>query len=414
MSSRLYLDKRSSTNGLAPLKLALTVNRQTAYISIDVRLYDNQFEQDKNGSWRIVNHPDSTFLTNYVREFMLKVDKELLQARLAGDLVGMSATEVKDYIMSRLFPAKQPKVYFCSYYRSFNDQMHSGRTHELYVTTLERILEYDKKGEKLMFEDITPAWLQGFMNFMKSKQRDVNNPNGSNIHLRNIRAVFNHAIHADHVVTYYPFDEFAIRYVETSHRAMTVERLRAFFNTEVDEGLRRYLDYFKLMFFLRGINVIDLCSLKKSDVVDGRIEYIRAKTKKHYSIKIEPEAQELIDKYAGNGEYLLNILDTNKSYLSFSRNMDRRIKHVGEYQDADGNTIMPFADISSYYMRHSFATIQINDNREDVFTVSKGLGHQYGSKVTAVYIDFDQRKADEANRRLIDWVMYEKKPDYFK
>ena len=37
-------------------------------------------------------------------------------------------------------------------------------------------------------------------------------------------------------------------------------------------------------------------------------------------------------------------------------------------------------------------------------TVSAALGHSMGSRITAVYIDFDRRKVDAANRRLLDLI----------
>lgn len=42
-------------------------------------------------------------------------------------------------------------------------------------------------------------------------------------------------------------------------------------------------------------------------------------------------------------------------------------------------------------------------------TISAALGHEIGSRVTSIYIDFDRRKVDEANRRVLDWVFYGKR-----
>lgn len=38
-------------------------------------------------------------------------------------------------------------------------------------------------------------------------------------------------------------------------------------------------------------------------------------------------------------------------------------------------------------------------------TKNAALGHG-GNSVTDIYIDFDRRKVDEANRRVLDWVLY--------
>lgn len=54
-----------------------------------------------------------------------------------------------------------------------------------------------------------------------------------------------------------------------------------------------------LIFYLIGINTKDLFSLTSKNAVNGRIEYRRAKTGRWYSIKLEPEAMVLIERYKG-------------------------------------------------------------------------------------------------------------------
>ena len=46
-------------------------------------------------------------------------------------------------------------------------------------------------------------------------------------------------------------------------------------------------------------------------------------------------------------------------------------------------------------------------NSEDM--ISQALGHAARNSTTAVYIQRDTKKVDEANRRVIDWVLYGKR-----
>jgi integrase len=65
-------------------------------------------------------------------------------------------------------------------------------------------------------------------------------------------------------------------------------------------------------------------------------------------------------------------------------------------------------DITSYWARHTWATIASQlDIPKDV--ISRALGHSFGVKTTDIYIKFDDTKIDEANRRVIDYVLYDKK-----
>lgn len=68
-------------------------------------------------------------------------------------------------------------------------------------------------------------------------------------------------------------------------------------------------------------------------------------------------------------------------------------------------TVYPyFPKISTYWARHTWATIAASlDIPKE--TIAAALGHG-GNTVTDIYIDFDRRKIEAANRRVIDWVLY--------
>ena len=248
--------------------------------------------------------------------------------------------------------------------------------------------EYDKKLQTHAFEDITKDWLTGFDKFLIGCG---NSQNSRSIHFRNIRAVFNDAIDND-VTTAYPFRKFKIKTEQTAKRSLTLEQLRGLLMmSNLGQRQQRFLDYFKLMFYLIGINIVDLCHLKAIDA-DGRIRYRRQKTKKQYSIKVEPEAIELINKHKGK-RYLLDILDTYVNERSFTRQFDKELKQF-------------LPNLTSYTARHSWATMASEINiPEDV--ISHALGHSFstGASVTQVYIDYNMKKVDDANRRVIDYVL---------
>ena len=231
--------------------------------------------------------------------------------------------------------------------------------------------------------------------------------NSRNIHLRNIRAVFNEAID-DEITTFYPFRRLKIRPVATRKRNLKVEDLRTFINYPCEPHAQKYLDMFKLMFMLIGINSIDLAHLK--EVRDGRIEFYRAKTNRLYSIKVEPEAMEIIEKYRGEN-WLLFILDHWRNHKDFTLKMNYTLKHIGPVKRSGlggKKSYEPlFPDISTYWARHSWATIAASlDIPRD--TIAHALGHG-GNTVTDIYIDFDQSKVDVANRKVLDWVLYGKR-----
>lgn len=61
-------------------------------------------------------------------------------------------------------------------------------------------------------------------------------------------------------------------------------------------------------------------------------------------------------------------------------------------------------NITTYYARHTWATIAASlDVPDDV--ISQALWHAARNSTTAIYIERSQRKVDEANRRVIDFVL---------
>ena len=157
-----------------------------------------------------------------------------------------------------------------------------------------------------------------------------------------------------------------------------------------------------LMFYLIGINAIDLFNLKQ--IVDGRIEYKREKTGKLYSIKVEPEAMEIINRYKGN-KFLLNTLETNDyNYRKYMAAMNRGLQKLGNFErkGLGGKKIRDilFPDITSYWARHTWATLAFHAGMS-IGIISKALGH-FSIKVTETYLKpFENEKVDAANEELI-------------
>ena len=270
----------------------------------------------------------------------------------------------------------------------------------------ERLREKWFDAEAWEFEDITRTWAARFDKWLS---RTSPSKNARNIHLRNVRHVCNVAV-SEHLTTFYDFHAVHLKDVPTRKRSLTAEQMRAFLSLDVKPHQRQYLDMFRLIFCLIGINSADLFALTKESIVGGRIEYDRAKTGRHYSIKIEPEAADIIKRYEGK-KTLLEPMDRYKDFRDYAHRLNENLQKMGEVTVGKygKKTRKPmFPDITTYWARHTWATIAASLDIPNE-TIAAALGHTYGNRVTAVYIDFDMKKVDDANRRVIDWVMYGKK-----
>ena len=408
--AKFFLDTRRTKPGSPSiLKVAIGHGDKTSYISLPAKLLPNQWDADRN---TVINHPDQDWLNIHIESVMQQVKRTILIITDNGKIHSMTANNIKDEVERRINPekaeqkekAEKQKKLFATRYLKFAESKKAS-TKRIYMVTYRRMQQFaGKKFDKMAFEDVTREWLTSFDTFMMPT---APSKNARNIHMRNIRAVFNEAID-DEITVFYPFRHFKIRNVATAKRNLKVDDLRKFFEYPCEEHAVKYRDMFKLMFMLIGINAIDLCNLK--EIVDGRIEYHRAKTNRLYSIKVEPEAMKLIEKYRGE-KFLLNILDRYKDYKDFTKRMNLALKNIGQVDRVGrgGKKVYKplFSKISTYWARHSWATIAASlDIPRD--TIAHALGHG-NNTVTDIYIDFDQSKVDKANRKVLDWVLYGKK-----
>lgn len=343
----------------------------------------------------------------------MKLDWEaaLLELSANGEVaMARTAVELRDLIARRLYPEKfaerQSTDLFASRFVRFAEMRRTRGNREAYMRTMTMIRRFDPKIETKSFEDVNKPWLVAFDRFLSATERSANS---RAFHMRNIRAVFNDALD-DEITTAYPFRKFKIRQQATRKRSLTVEQLRTLAEYPCEEYQTPYRDMFMLMFMLIGINGVDLFNAPPDAVVDGRLEYVRAKTHKPYSIKVEPEAAELLQKYRGR-EHLVWVCDNYSNHADYLHRLGHTLKQIGpvERHGLGGKKVRQplFPSISQYWCRHTWATIAASlDIPKE--TIAAALGHG-GNTVTDIYIDFDRKKVDEANRRVIDWVLYGKK-----
>ncbi len=275
-------------------------------------------------------------------------------------------------------------------------------TKQVFLTTRKRIESFDRHAS---FDTIDRNWLERFQTHEIKKGRKTN---GIGIDLRNIRTVFNWAIDNE-ITAKYPFRKFSIKTEREQYLFLNVEEMREFRDIEVEPFMEKYRDLFMLGFYLIGINLSDLLELPANCIRHGRIKYRRNKTSRLYDIKVEPEAREIIRKYKGT-EHLLCVLDDGTKESSFRRTLGNYIKRIGPTKMTKNKRgalikkeITPlYPDIVWYTARRSWATIAASlDIPKE--TIGKALGHsEWDSTTTDRYISFDNRKIDEANRKVID------------
>ncbi len=310
---------------------------------------------------------------------------------------GMAAIEMKSRLKALVSGKETKAPTLSSLLREFAATKRADNTKRAYLCTANNVEAFD---DEATLQSVTPDWLRRFESHELGKERPSQrkdgkgvarigrSQNGVAIDLRNIRAVFNKAI-ADGKTTSYPFRHFKIKQEQTSKRDLPLDALRAI----ISHG-GRYCDLFALMTYLIGINISDIYYLPKGCIRNGRLEYRRNKTGRLFSIKVEPEAEAIINMYAGE-THLLQFCETCRDHKVFLKHMNDELGSLS-------------AGCTSYWCRHTWASIASSLD-VPIETISQALGHSLGAAVTNIYIHFDTRKVDAANRRVLDWVLYGKR-----
>lgn len=424
----LYLDDRKlRKDGTAPIKIVVRNLGKTAQYNLDVYAKPEQWDAECSRlrdfpKHKYKEHPNKRVINDFLANIMVNVQTHVYTLPLR-----MSATDIRDsidrylnkdfYEKKRLEAEEKRKAenLFMVRFQQFADSRNAKRTREMYSATMSSIRKYDENADDLKFEDITEEWLVRYDKFLQKTSPSLN---GRAIHYRNIRAVFNYALRKLKITTHYPFYDFKIRTEETAKRSLSIDQIRQLHSMALYSSvrsadavrLRAYVDMFMLSIFLCGIRPIDLANLKKKNIVGDRIEYRSMKTGTFYSVKMEPEALELINRHSGKGEYLVFINEYYKDYRTFFKQSNNALKNIGKHRSGlgrggghlVGESLFP--GLSAYWSRHSWATLAAELDIP-IETVSKGLGHMIGEEMTLVYVAYRQKKVDDANRKIIDYIL---------
>lgn len=392
---RLYLDSRyERKNKMYPLCIYVN-HRKHFYIRTGMECYkDGEVSEFRDGSIVNVKTKDyasanTTARNAKLHRLMAAVEAKVLDMEAAGSLARTDDSDLK-LILEEVIRGRSPSHRtFVSYMEEFMATKEKPKTREVYESTIRKIRQYGLEGAT--YDTMTVQWLEGFRARMSVDGLKINT---IGIHLRNIRTVFNWAI-SNEWTDCYPFRRFKIEHEQTEKRALTVHQMRRLMTCPCEPWQKRYVELFLLMVYLCGINATDLFHLTRKNLDTGRIVYRRSKTGKIISIAVPPEAQVLLDKYRGR-KHLLFVMDDYSNYKDFLKRMNAALKRIGD----GGRPLFP--RLSSNVARHTFASLaaELDIPRE---TVANALGHTWAD-VTSIYIKYSQRKVDDAQRRVIDYI----------
>ena len=297
-------------------------------------------------------------INNILGTLLLQTSNRILELRETGQFGKLAPAQLRQMLTN--LDLTQPTIGVPSVgdYIDRVRALKTANTQVSYKTTRYRLSLYCDP-DTLRFSDLTYVWFEAWIKQMEDDGVQVN-------------------------PAYKKVDSRAES--DTPMRNLPVQTLRRIRDTEIKGKTAWYKDAFMLSFYLIGINLADLLALPKDAIVNGRLQYKRAKTGKNYSVLVQPEAQAIIDKYPGK----THLLSFGEKVSCFRMNCNDLLRKLEP-------------GLTWYWARYSWANYAVDlDIPKD--TISEAMGHKHGSTVTGIYIKYSQDKADAANRQVLDYV----------
>ena len=239
----------------------------------------------------------------------------------------------------------------------------------------------------LKFEHLTPEFLRSYERWFVGQGKSITTVG---IYLRALRAVINVAIKQGLMdLEDYPFGKrkYIIPSGRNIKKALTIEEIAKIYNyvTEpgsVDDMCR---DYWIFIYLCNGLNVKDLCSLTYKNIQGDFIIFNRAKTIRSRRSNPEPirialkdDSKRIIAKWGqpkySQDTYIFPHLKTSMTPQKQRDNIALLIHLINEHMKKIAAELGICKPITTYYARHSFATILKNSGVSTEF-ICEALGH---------------------------------------
>lgn len=268
------------------------------------------------------------------------------------------------------------------------------------------------KFDKLVFTDITKEWLLEYERFMlNTLERSITTVG---IYLRPLRALFNKAISEKEIeVDFYPFGKrkYQIPTKKNKKKALNTKQLKALFNAEpANESQEKAKDFWFFTYACNGINMKDILLLKYADIENGKIEFVRAKTKlttkgnqKTITFYLNDYSKSIIDKYGNENTspdtLIFDVLNGSEKPIE----QLKKIKNFTQFVNKNMQKLClanSLPKISTYWARHTFATQSIRKGASMEF-MQESLGHKDMKTTLSYFAGFDsETKKDFADQLM--------------
>lgn len=403
MATLKAIVKSRAKNGMYPVYIRITQNRQFSYVRTSWMVNDKGLSDDKKDIIDpYVIQQTSLMISDYYNKLNL------------SDTSAWSSSEIMNYLLEF-----GKDLSFSEYTRNHIEKMKARgqeRTSRNYKWALQH-LERFAGTDDLMFSRLTSSFLNRWIESLSVTNRCKEQ------YPVCIREVFKAAMKEYNdeelgiIKIKNPWSKIVIPKADIPEkRAISASMLRKFFNVVPDRSrfthplMELGQDVALISFCMCGLNAVDIFNAEKGQYVDGIFHYERRKTrnsrsdKGYFEVRVPEFLKPTFEKYLSknvDSPWLFEFHERLSTSDSFCANVNIGIKQIWEKVD-------PNYKESLYAFRHSWATIAQNECGASLAEVDFGLNHSM-NRMARVYVKIDYSPAWTLNEKVIDFIFFSDK-----
>lgn len=391
-SIKVHFRASSIAGGDGTLYYRIIHNRVSRQIQTGIHI--GRGEWDEHDGNIILSGPPERF--RYLTAACKQLDDSLCRLNRIVSVLEKAGKPFTTSDVVNLYLDSGTVVGFISFTRNLieeNRKMGRRSTVEHYSSALNSFIRFN--GDKdLSFDEISPQLMEAYECSLKAIGLS---PNTTSYYMRKLRAIFNTAIDRGLADRCNPFRHVYTGIAKTKKRAVTLDTIKSLRDMDLScdplSALAR--DMFLFSFYTRGMSLVDMSYLRKSNLRNEILTYRRKKTSQLLYIRWEDRMQEIVDRHAiPDSEFLLPLIrnankDHRRQYQNASHLINRRLKKLGV---ALGLT----EPLTMYRARHAWASIA-HLNNIPIAVISEGMGHET-ERTTRIYLtSLNSSVVDKAN-----------------
>ena len=401
VTTAIVLDKRRRLNNQTfPVKIRVTFRRNFKRYSTGLSMTEAEFEKTMGRSPRGV-YKDYNLELKQLESQIVAIISEIDTFSFEAFEKKFLRRSIDIFSIFEIFEVKMGELKRKEQLGTFNT----------YKYALKSLKEFHPT-KNLYVNDITVRFLSDYERWMLSRGRSLTS---IGIYLRCLRSIYNLSIEENqisNVISPFGNKKYQIPTPRNIKKALSIKEIKLLFQYQPKKGSpeQKYRDIWFFSYLCNGMNIKDICLLQHKNIQGDHIYFYRKKTinsirnSKPIDVVIIKEIRAILKRWATPNDnpnsYVFPFITQDMDAQKIMATVKQVTKMTNKYIRIIASKVGIDKPISSYWARHSFATVLMRSHVGAEF-IREQLGHKSLSTTENYLGSFeDDAKREIANKLL--------------